>query len=140
MDPLGMGLRVGQRQGRAPGAAEQHPLVDAQVLADALHVRHQIPGGVAVQAGMRGRAAAAALVEGDDAVDGRIEPAAAGLVTAGPRPAVHEQHRQAVRDTAFVDIQLVRMVHRQLVAGVGFDLWIQAVHAGPPRLTQDHPS
>ncbi|MOA01380.1 hypothetical protein D3C78_1207880 [compost metagenome] len=125
-----MGLCVGQRQGRAPGAAEQHPLVDAQVLADALHVRHQIPGGVAVETGVRGRAAAAALVEGDDAIDGRIEPAAAGRIAAGARPAVDEQHRQAVRRAALVDVQLVRMVHRQLVAGVGFDLRIQGVHAG----------
>jgi hypothetical protein len=86
MHALGMGLGVGQRQGRAPGTAEQHPFVDAQVFADALEVGDQVPGGVVFQAGVGRRAAAAALVEGDDAVQVRVEIAAALGVATGAGP------------------------------------------------------
>lgn len=128
LDPLGMGLRVGQRQGRPPGAAEQHPALDAQVLADALHVLHQVPGGVVLQAGVRRGAPAAALVEGDDAVQGRVEVAPAGRIAAGPRPAVDEHHRQPVRRAALVDVEDVGVFHRQLVPRVGLDLREQGHH------------
>ena len=48
-DRLRMALRVGQRQRTAPGTAEHQPLFDAQMLAQRLHVRNQVPGGVVRQ-------------------------------------------------------------------------------------------
>jgi hypothetical protein len=45
-----MGLRIDQRQRRAPGTAEDEPAVDAQLAADALDVGDQIPGRVGLDA------------------------------------------------------------------------------------------
>ena len=45
-DPIRVGLGIGEGQGRAPGAAEHDPAVDAEQLAHKLDVRDQIPGGV----------------------------------------------------------------------------------------------
>ncbi|MNJ37153.1 hypothetical protein D3C77_319620 [compost metagenome] len=128
MHALGVGLGVGQGQGRAPGAAEQHPFFDAQVLADALQVFDQVPGGVVFQAGMGGRTATAALVEGDDAVQVGIEVAAALGIAASTRATMDEHHRQTFRRTALIDIQHMRCFHGQIVPGVGFDLRVQGLH------------
>ena len=82
---------VGQRQRRAPRAAEQLPALDPQVRAQPLHVGDQVPGGVVLEAGVRQRAAAAALVEQDDAIARRIVIAAHGGVAAAARSAVHDE-------------------------------------------------
>src|SRR3546814_16082947 len=74
--PLGMRLRIGKRQGRAPGAAEHVPAHDAQVVAQALHVGDQQRRGVVGELAERCRAAGAALVEDDDAIMARVEEAA----------------------------------------------------------------
>ncbi|MNI53477.1 hypothetical protein D3C73_1083120 [compost metagenome] len=97
VDALGMGLRVSQRQGRTPGTAEHHPLVDAQVQADPLQVCDQIPGGVVFQAGVRGGAAATALVEGDDAVQVGIKEAATLCIAPRTWAAMEKHHRQTFR-------------------------------------------
>ena len=44
--PLRMGLGVGESEGGAPRAAEDEPALHPQVLAQRLHVGHQVPGGV----------------------------------------------------------------------------------------------
>ena len=75
-DALGMGEAIGQRQRAAPRAAEQQPLLDAEMGPQPFHVGHEMAGGVVVQFAERHRAAAAALVEDDDAVELRIEEAA----------------------------------------------------------------
>src|SRR3546814_15017923 len=86
-----MRLRIGKRQGRAPGAAEHVPAHDAQVVAQALHVGDQQRRGVVGELAERCRAAGAALVEDDDAIMARVEEAA--VVGAGPgtRAAVQER-------------------------------------------------
>src|SRR5690606_31586056 len=94
---FGMGLRVGQRQGRTPGAAEHHHLVRVQDLgAQALDVGDQIPGGVVFDVGRGGGPAAAALVEQQHVVACRIEQAAVGGRTACAGPAVQEYRRAAL--------------------------------------------
>lgn len=128
MHPLWMGLGVGQGQGRAPGTAEQHPFFDAQVLADALQVFDQIPGGVVFQAGVGGGATATALVEGDDTVKVRIEVATTLRVAASTRATVNEHHWQTFRGTAFIDIERVGVIDSQIVPGMGFDLRVQSLH------------
>lgn len=72
MHTLRMGLRVGQRQGRAPRATKQHPFIDAQVLANPLKIGDQIPGGVVSRLAWGGTTATA-LIEGDDSVQVRIK-------------------------------------------------------------------
>jgi len=44
-DALGVGLRIGQRQGRAPRSPKQLPALDAEVGAQLLHVGDEVPGG-----------------------------------------------------------------------------------------------
>ena len=48
-----VGSGIGHRQRGAPGAAEDQPAVDAQVLANALDVGHQMRGGVVGEATAR---------------------------------------------------------------------------------------
>src|SRR3989344_5596407 len=91
--PLRMGLGIGERQRCAPGTAEQRPALDAKMVAESLHVRDQVPSGVVLKAGVRRRAAGAALVEEDDAPDFRVEVASMIALAPGARTAVHEQYR-----------------------------------------------
>jgi len=63
-----MGFGIGERQRRAPGAAEDEPFFDAHHFAQPLDVGDEMPGGVGFDRGVRGRLSAAALVEEDDVV------------------------------------------------------------------------
>ncbi|KAG1255466.1 hypothetical protein G6F68_010356 [Rhizopus microsporus] len=74
----GMGLRIGQRQRRAPRAAVDQPAFDAQMLTHLLDVGHQRLRGVVAQLAERRGAPAAALVDQHDAVARRVEEAAMG--------------------------------------------------------------
>ena len=47
---LGMRLGVSERERRAPGAAEHLPALDAEMLAQPLHVVDEMPGGVLLEA------------------------------------------------------------------------------------------
>src|SRR5690606_315674 len=124
---LRMRLRIGQRQGGAPGAAKQHESVDAQMLTNALDIGDQRLGGIVLQARVRGGTTAAALIEGDNAIQGRIEVTATGGIAAGAGTTMNEQHRQPVRRATLVDVQNMRWLDRQLMACVGFDLRIQSL-------------
>jgi hypothetical protein len=62
-------------QARAPGPAEDQPARDAQVSAQLLDVAYQRRGVVAGQAAAWRAAAAAALVEQNDAENRRVEEA-----------------------------------------------------------------
>ncbi|KAG0919265.1 hypothetical protein G6F32_016251 [Rhizopus arrhizus] len=73
-----MGLRIGQRQRRAPRAAVDQPAFDAQMLTHLLDVGHQRLRGVVAQLAERRGAPAAALVDQHDAVARRVEEAAMG--------------------------------------------------------------
>ena len=46
LDAVGVRLCVDERERRAPAAAKHHPLLDAQVHAQLLQVRHQLPRAV----------------------------------------------------------------------------------------------
>ena len=112
-DPLRMRLGIGQRQRRAPRAAEHQPFVEAGHLAQPLDVGDEMPGRVGLEAGVRRRLAAAALVEQDDVVELRIEqPPLLGRDGAA-RPAMQEHRRLGalgadafpVDDVAVADIE-----------------------------------
>ena len=125
-----MRLRVGEPERRAPRAAEHQPALDAEVLAQLLHVRDQVPGGVVDQTGVRPAASAAALIEQHDAIRVRIEKAPGAIVAAGAGAAVHEDRRLALGVAAFLVVDLVHRRHAQHAALVRLDRWIQRAQAG----------
>ncbi|MNP11139.1 hypothetical protein D3C76_1033130 [compost metagenome] len=47
-----------------------------------------------------------------------------------------EHHRQAFRRAAFIHIEHVWRLHGQIVPGVGFNLRIQSLHSGLPKLCE----
>ena len=102
---LRMGFSIGQPQSAAPGAAEDQPFFNAQMLTDTFDVGHQIPGGVIRQFRMRRGTPATALIEQHDAIALRVEIAAMIHRTARPRPAVQKHHGNAVGIAAFLDVQ-----------------------------------
>ena len=129
VDAVGMGDGVGQGQGRAPRSAEHRPFLDAQMNAQALDVLDQAPGGVVVQAGVRARAAAAALVEQGHAPLGRVEEPPHGRVDRAARAAVQDHTGFAARVAAFLVIDLVRAAGGHPAEREGLDLAEQSTTA-----------
>ncbi len=109
-DALRMSDGVGHGQGRAPGPAEHHPFVDAAPFPQPLNVLDQGPGGVVFQRGVGAGLAAAALIEHDDPILGRIEIAAHAGIDGAAGSAVQHQNRPALRIAAFLVIDFVDAV------------------------------
>ena len=107
LHPLRVGDGVGQSQGRAPGAAEHRPLLDADLLAQPLDVLDQLPGVVVLQHRVGAGAAAAALVEQHHPPLRRVEEAPHGGVDRAARAAVQDHARLAVGATALLVVDLV---------------------------------
>ena len=126
-------LGVGERERRAPRAAEHLPALDAEVLAQRLDVGDEVPGRVVVEARVRRALAAAALVEQHDAVARRIEEAAHLRVGPAARPAVQEHRRLAVRVAALLEVELVDVGDAQKARAVRFDRWIKSPACAPVR-------
>ena len=112
-----MGLRIGQRQRRAPGAADHHPALEAEFVADHLHVRDQMRSGVVLARSLRAAAAAAALVE-QHGVEARRDRTA-GDDRAGSRcRGRHADRRPECRRAADgLDIELVAVADGEHVGG-----------------------
>lgn len=90
---LGVGLRVEQAEGAAPGPAEDEvPPRDAEVRAQPLDVGAEVLRRVGAQLVARARLAHAALVEEHDAVHGGVEELGVGWGCVAARPAVEEDH------------------------------------------------
>ena len=123
--PLGVGLRVRQRQRRTPGTPEDQPAVDAQVGAQPLHVVHQVPGRVVSERRMGRRSAAAALIEEHDSVGAGVEDSAVLGLGAAARTPVDEQRRFAVRVAGLLEIDLVTAGNLQHALVVGLDLRVE---------------
>ena len=77
-------------------------------------------GRVRVDAGVRRRAAAAALIEGDQAKALGVEEAPMRRREAGPRTAMQEQDGRAVGGAAFLPSQAVAVPDVEDAAGVRF--------------------
>jgi hypothetical protein len=120
--------RISQGEGRTPRAAEHDPLVDAEHVADPLHVLDEVPRRVVGEVRVRRRAPAAALVEQHDAVLGRVEELPVPGLDAAARAAVHEDDRLALRVAALLDVQLVHRRHLQAVRAKGLDRGIGLAH------------
>ena len=91
-DACGMRLGIGQRQGGAPGAAEEQPFLNAEEAPQRLDVLDQMRRGVGAQLAQGARAAGAALVEDDQPPMGGIEKAAMHGPGAGTGAAMQEEH------------------------------------------------
>ena len=115
-----MGFGIGQRQGAAPRAAEHQPAFDAEHFAHFFDVGHQIPSGVFARFGIGQRAAAAALVDDNDAVFFGVEKAARLRRRARAGAAVQEDDGDAVWIAAFFPVDLVQFGHLQQTAAAGF--------------------
>ena len=123
---FGVLLSIGERQRRAPGAAEDLPTIDADLAAQLLHVVDEMPGRILVQAGVRRRASAAALVEQDDAVARRVVIAAHGRIAATAGSAMHDEHGFAVALAALLVIEIMAARNSQPAVAVGLDRGIKA--------------
>ena len=111
-------LGVGQRKRAAPAPAEHDPPVDAEVLAQLLDVRHEIPGRVLPELREGCALAAAALVVQHDAPLLRIEVAVVERFDAAARAAVQEDERLAARVAALLEVDRVQLRDLQIPRAV----------------------
>src|SRR5690606_35280404 len=124
-DMAGMGLGVRQRQGRTPRSAEYQGLLGFQhFCAQTLYIGNQIPGCIVVQAGMRRRPAAAALVEQQYVVAFRIEQLPMGGGTAAAGAAMQKNGGLARRVAAKLPIHTMAVVGLQKTVGIRLNFWI----------------
>src|SRR6185437_3197300 len=120
-DALGMRLGIGERQRRAPGAAEGEPALDAEMTAQRLHVGDEMRGRVVDERAQRRRAPGAALIEDDDAVMMRVEEAAMGRRRAGAGAAMEKRHGNAAGIARLLPIHRVERVEPEEAGGKGLD-------------------
>jgi hypothetical protein len=72
---------------------------------------------------VRRASAAAALIEEDDAVDGRIpEPSVHRACTAA-RPSMHEQRRLSLGIAALLEVHRVQLIDAKVARFVWLDFW-----------------
>ena len=121
-------LRIGQRQRRAPRAAEHLPCLNAEMDPQGFHVGHQMPGGVLAQFRVRRGLPAAPLVKEDDAVKLGIMQAAQERRNAPARPAMQHDHGLALRVAAFLVIDFMELRDAKPAAGIGLQFRIEFPH------------
>ena len=109
----GVALRVGDREGRAPRAADNKPALDAERLANALDVRHQARRVVIDEAQPGLAQPRAALIEQNGAKDSGVERPRMGALAAAARPAVEKDRRNAAAPPELFEIDRVARVHAQ---------------------------
>ena len=132
-DALGMRLGVRQRERAPPRSAEDLPPIDAEVVAQALHVGDEMPRGVGREVGpglarVRDRESAAALVEQHDAVPRGVEEPAVHGRRAGPRSAVQEHHGLALAVARDLPVDVLSVPHVEHARLERLDLRIQVSH------------
>ncbi len=114
---VGMRLRIGQRQRRTPGAADDHPAPKPEFLADQLHVGDQVRQGVVVAPALGAAAPGAALIEQHRVETLGVEqPPVIGLAAAAGA-AVQVDRRNAVGAADAFDMDLVAVADRQQLRG-----------------------
>src|SRR5204863_2229508 len=102
-----MRLGVRERERATPRPAEHEPALDTQALPQALHVGHEVPGGVRYQRGVWQAPTGTALVEYDNPVSGGIKESPRVRVATGAGPAMHEHGGLALRVAALLVVDLV---------------------------------
>src|SRR5262249_19202823 len=114
-DALWMGLRIGERQRRAPGAAGDKPAFETEFRADDLQVRDQMRQRVGIARAFRRAAAAAALVEQPRVESFRIEQAAMVGLASRARSAMQIDGGCAALAADTLDIKLVAVADGELL-------------------------
>ena len=104
---------------------EYQPAFNAEVDAQAFYIRHQLSSGVLLDAAQWLAAAAASLVEQDNAIVCRIEKTALAGIAAATGSAMQENYRLPVRIAALFVIYRVDGADLQLPLLIGGDFWIQ---------------
>ncbi len=133
--PLRVPLGVGHRERRTPGGAVDQPALDAEVLAQALDVLDQVPGGVQAQVhgrvgGVRGAAPAVALVEADQPVAGRVPGPHGAAGRAGARSAVQMDGGLARRIAQLFVVEAVAVPGVEEASVVGLGRSVEVHHGG----------
>ena len=100
------------------------------MLAEPLDILDQVPGRVGLEAGMRRRAAAAALVEQGDVVARGIELAAMIGAAAGAGAAMQHHRRLALRIAALLPVERVAVADVEPAGPVGLDRRIEGAAVG----------
>ena len=114
---LGVARGICDGQARTPGAAEDDPLLHAEMSTQSFHVAHQGRGIVPLEAAARQAAAAASLVEQHDARRGRIEEPTLQRGGATARAAVQHHDGESTRIAAYfiVDAMPLADIEQALV-------------------------
>src|SRR4051812_23474660 len=116
-----MGLRIEKRQRRAPRAAEHDPFRDAEFAAQPVDIGDEMGRRVVADLAERRRTTAAALIEYDDAPEGRIEKPAVHRCSAGARTAMQEQYRRTLPIARLLPIHRMARVEPELAGAVRLD-------------------
>jgi len=96
------------------------------VFAQPLQIGDQVPGGVLLETRMRPAAAAAALIEQDDAIARGVEKSARARVAAGARAAVQENRWLARGIAAFLPVEFVTVADGQMTLAARLDRRIES--------------
>jgi hypothetical protein len=136
-----MALGVEQREGDAPGAADNDPAVDSEVFAQPLDVPDQVCRRVRRQIGIpvagQGPAAPApALVEQHSPVGAGIEIAARFGAASASGATVEVDRCGSVARSAHLPVQAVSVCHGQHAGPVGLHRRVTLSHQG--RVTLSH--
>ena len=133
---------IGERQGRTPRAAEDHPFVDAEVLAERFDVFDKMLGGVVLKPGIGLRASGAPLVENDDTVEFRVEKTPMRRIGSGAGSAVQENHRHPGGISRLFPIHFMAAPQRQHTLPERLDFGVKGwsvgvcIHDGRPPMVR----
>src|SRR5436309_1081497 len=111
-----MGFGVGEAESAAPRPTDDEPAIDVEADTEALDVIDEMGSGVNAEVGIGGAckrcaAAAAALIEEDDSVDGRIEELSPPGRTAGAGTAVEDEGRLAPGIATSLPVDGIAIAH-----------------------------
>lgn len=125
-----MTLGVGEPQSYTPRHAAHEPVLNVEIHAEALDVGDQMVSRVGGKLGSgvahrRGAASTSTLIELDDAICGRVEPATALGGAAAPRPTVQYDCRLPARVAAYLPIHTLPASDVEHAVLVWLDRWIQ---------------
>ena len=112
-----MGLRIGQCQRGAPGAADHHPALKGKFLADRFHVRDQMRQRVVFATVLRAAATGAALIEQHRVEAFGIEQTPVIRLASAAGPAMQVDGGNAAFAADALDMDVVAVADRQQFGG-----------------------
>ncbi len=103
-DALGVGFGIGERQGRAPRAADDHPFLDCVMLADGFDIGDEVLCRIRRAREMRVTASGAALIEEKCMMARGMENCAVAVLRAAAGSAVQKDSRDGAFEADFFDV------------------------------------